>query len=143
MKRAIIMGIIISTGFAGVALGGDNPIADRKAIMKNTGAAADAGGAMLKGEVEFNLAAAQLILRTMNSTAHAVTYLFPEGSETGMETTAAPSIWSDPAGFQAIADKMAADSSAKVTDMDSFKAAFGATTASCGACHQGYRIKKN
>ncbi len=146
MKRAIALGLIISAGLTGAAIGGEDPTIDRQAIMKNVGAATGAAAAMVKGEADFNLAAAQLSLRTMNNAALALGYLFPAGSETGNETEASPKIWEDKAGFQAAADKFATDTGAtavaSVKDLDTFKAAFGAATANCGTCHKAYRVKK-
>lgn len=146
MKRVIALGLIISASLTGVAIGGEDPTIDRQAIMKNVGAATGAAAAMVKGEAEFNLAAAQFSLRTMNNAALAIGYLFPVGSETGNETRALPKIWEDKAGFQAVADKLATDTGAaaiaSVTDLDTFKVAFGAATANCNTCHNTYRAKK-
>lgn len=116
---------------------------DRQAVMKNVGAATGAGAKMAKGEVEFNAVAAQLVLKTMNSAALGFGLMFPEGSETGADTEASPAIWSDRAGFDAAAAKFVADTAANPTDLDSFRAAFGAATSNCGACHKAYRVKKN
>ena len=124
------------------ALAGGDPAVDRQALMKSIGAATGAGAKMMKGEVEFNAVAAQLVLKTMNAGANGFGYLFPAGSETGAETEASPKIWSDRAGFDTATAKFIADTSGNVTDMDSFKAAFGQATANCGSCHKAYRVKK-
>lgn len=128
-----------------VAHAADDPIATRKAIMSHVGAAARAGGNMMKGAAEFDAATAELVLRTMNAAALGFGELFPEGSETGGKTTASPKIWEDADGFKAALEKFAADTAsgvaAKPADLDSFKAAFGAAAANCGTCHQSYRIK--
>lgn len=138
---------IVASLAAGMALMSATAIAsgdvaqERQTLMGNVGAATGAGAKMVKGEVEFDAVAAQLVLRTMNTAGLAFGYMFPEGSETGAKTEAAPAIWSDRAGFDAAVNKFTADTSAKVTDLDSFKAAFGAATANCGACHKAYRVK--
>ena len=142
MNKAIMSiaaGLVLS---ATPALAGGDPAVDRQALMKNIGAATGAGAKMMKGEVEFNAVAAQLVLKTMNAGANGFGYLFPAGSETGAETEASPKIWSDRAGFDAATAKFIADTSGNVTDMDSFKAAFGQATANCGSCHKAYRVKK-
>lgn len=141
MKK-ILLATIIASGFAATALAASNPAKDRQLLMKNVGAAVGVGGKMAKGEMEFNAAAAQLVLKTFNAGAHGFGYLFPEGSETGEETEAAPAIWSDRAGFDAAIAKFAADTTGTVTDLDSFKAEFGKATANCGSCHKAFRIKK-
>jgi cytochrome c556 len=127
--------------FSASAIASGDVAKERQDLMKNVGAATGAGAAMVKGEVEFNAVAAQLVLRTMNNGGLAFGYMFPEGSEKGANTEAGPAIWSDRAGFDAAVNKFVADTSATVTDLDSFKAAFGAATANCGACHKAYRVK--
>ncbi len=97
----------------------------------------------MKGEMDFDPVAAQLTFNTMNAAANGYGYLFPEGSDSGNETEASPKIWEDKAGFDAAVAKFIADTKdIKITDMDSFKSAFGAATKNCGACHEAYRIKK-
>lgn len=138
MIRAVVLGAALSVCLAGTAISGD-PILDRQAMMKNTGAAAGAGGKIMKGEADFDLATAQLILKTMNNTALGFGYMFPAGSETGHKTRAAQAIWDDAAGFQAAVTQFVTDTSVQVTDEASFKAAFGAATKNCGTCHESYR----
>lgn len=142
MRRAVTVAMLTAIGFAGTAYAGD-PTIDRQTMMKNLGAATGAGAAMIKGEAEYDPVTAQLVLRTMHNTALGFPLMFPEGSETGNDTEALPVIWEDKAGFDAIAAKLADATSVQVTDMDSFKAAFGAATQNCGACHKTYRVMKN
>ena len=133
---------VLAAGLSVAANATDNPTGERQAMMKNVGAAIGMGSKMVKGELEFNSVAAQLVLKTMNTSALGFGYMFPEGSETGNETEASPAIWSDRAGFNAAVDKFAADTSVTVTDLASFKMAFGGAASNCGACHKAYRIKK-
>lgn len=142
MKKTLLTVFLVST-FAASAFAANNPAKDRQSIMKNVGAATGAAVKMVKGEAAFDLVAAQLALRTMNTGALAFGHLFPAGSETGEETEASPKIWSDRAGFDAATAKFVADTSGKITDEASFKMAFGAATSNCGACHKAYRVKKN
>jgi cytochrome c556 len=72
--------------------------------------------------------------------------LFPKGTETGGDTKALPTIWSDPAGFQKIAlalgaaaTKLATD--AKAGNTDEVAADAKALGEQCGACHKTYRAK--
>ena len=143
MKRSTALALLLSAGLVGTTYAAD-PSADRQNIMKNVGAATGVGGKMMKGEMDFDPVTAQLIFNTMNAAANGYGYLFPEGSETGNETEASPKIWEDRAGFDAAVAKFAADTSGiQITDMDSFKAAFGAATKNCGSCHEAFRVKKN
>ncbi len=129
------------------AVAEQDPIQTRKAIMSNVGAAAGAAGAMVRGQVDYNPRVAQLAMRTIMSSALAFTHYFPEGSETGQMTEAAPKIWEDFATFETISADMALAAEQAVVaakgDLDSFRPAFAAVGRSCGACHEDFRIKKN
>nr|WP_047580927.1 cytochrome c [Methylobacterium sp. ZNC0032] len=121
-----------------------NPIAERKDAMKAVGAATREGAAMAKGEVAFDAAKAQAIFKTYADAAKKMPTLFPDSSKTGGETTAAPKIWEDQAGFKAAFAKFETDAAAgaSVANLDGFRTAFGAATKNCGTCHEVYRIKK-
>jgi cytochrome c556 len=71
--------------------------------------------------------------------------LFPAGSDKG-ETKAAPTIWSDNAGFQKAAMNLSAAgetlaTAAKSGDAAAAAAAFKGVGEACGACHKEYRLK--
>ena len=61
--------------------------------------------------------------------------------------TADPKIWDRMDDFKARLAKLGDDAKAadaKVTDLDSFKAAFGNMGKNdCGSCHETYRVKKD
>ena len=125
----------------------NDPIANRQAAMKNVGAAMRVAAGMVKGKIAYEGVAAEMAMRVMNSTAAGLTSLFPDGTQTGGDTEAAPKIWEDKAGFDAatatfLKASAAAAEAAKKGEAD-FKAAFGAVAKNCKACHQDYRIKKN
>ena len=71
--------------------------------------------------------------------------LFPDSAKTGGETTAAPKIWEDQAGFKTalrqVRDRGVAAGTA-AADLAGFRTAFGDVTKNCGTCHEAYRIKK-
>ena len=148
MKRvitALACGACIAVATAAVAA--DDPIANRQAIMKNVGAATGVLGKMAKGEMEFDAIQANLAMRAINNAAIGFVYLFPEGSETGGETEAAPKIWEDMAGFIAKSRDMesvtAEAIAAPAGSLDDLKAQLGKLGATCQACHEGFRIKKS
>lgn len=121
-----------------------NPIAERQQAMKSVSAAAREGAAIAKGDVAFDATKAQAVFKTFADTAKKMPALFPDSSKTGGETTAAPKIWEDQAGFKVAFAKFEADATAgaNVTDLAGFRTAFGAATKNCGACHESYRVKK-
>jgi cytochrome c556 len=145
MMRIILATAAVGIGATIVMAQGD-PIATRKETMKGVGEATKVGTAMAKGEAPFDAAKARQIFTVYGVAAKRMPTLFPENSKTGGETTAAPKIWEDMAGFKARFDKLEADSAAAATatnDLDSFKTSFGNVTKNCGGCHETYRIKKS
>ena len=120
-----------------------NPISERRDAMKAVGAATRDGAAIAKGEAAFDAAKVQAIFKTYADAAKKVPTLYPADSKTGGETTAAPKIWEDQAGFKAAFVKFEADAAAVGTaaDVAAFRTAFGNATKNCGSCHEVYRIK--
>lgn len=144
MRKLVIA--ISTLAFAGSAAFAD-PILDRQALMKERGKIVGGLSKVAKGEEPFDAAAVLTQLQALQANAEKfdVDALFPKGSDTG-DTTAGPKIWEDTAGFKAAEDKYLADVKAAVAgapaDADALKAQVGTLGSDCGACHQGYRVKK-
>ncbi|NIL95300.1 MAG: cytochrome c [Woeseiaceae bacterium] len=122
----------------------DDPRHERHELMESVGEAAKPVGEMLKGEAEFD---ADTLLQSLNvwkDVGGQFGGLFPEGSETGMGTEAAPAIWEDRAGFEkALAKWQAAVDGAIEAGPDSLEAAkpvIGPVFEACKGCHDNYRI---
>lgn len=130
-----------STAFA-------DPIADRKALMKERGKLVGTLAPMVKGEKPFDAAVATAALKGLSENAQKfdADVLFPAGSETGGETAALPAIWQEMPAFKAAAEKFRVDVAAAVAanpqDLDALKTQFNAVTTNCGACHEKFRMKK-
>jgi cytochrome c556 len=121
-------------------------IAERKDIMDGVGNATRTGTQMVRGQAPFDLDAARNVLATYVNAAQVMPTLFPPGTETGGETSAAPSIWEDRAGFEQKFEAWGAEVSAvsgSVQDLQSFTASFGTATGSCRDCHEEYRVRTN
>jgi len=146
MIRAVFVTAAVALGVS-IAVAQQDPIAARKALMKANGDEAKIGAAMAKGEQPFDLAAARKIFATFEDAAAKMPSLFPPNSKTGGETAARPEIWENMEDLKARFAKFGADAKdaeGKVTDLDSFKAAFGAIGKNdCGGCHEKYRVKKS
>jgi cytochrome c556 len=131
----------------GFAVAQQDPIAARKALMKANGDQAKIGAAMIKGEAPFDLEKAHKIFATFEDAAAKAPALFPDNTKTGGDTAADLKIWENMEDFKARFAKFAADAKdagGKVTDLASFKAAFGSIGKNdCGGCHEHYRIKKS
>lgn len=136
----------VSATIAGTAILAADPVHERHELMENVGKAAKAGGAMLKGEAEFDAGRAEMILRSMHNASLGFGYMFPDGA-TNDESEASPKIWEDRAGFEAklASFQEAADAALKTppADLEAFKQAFGSVTKTCKGCHESYRVKKD
>jgi cytochrome c556 len=144
MIRTVLAVAALALGVSVAAA--QDPIAARRALMKNNGDQAKAGVAMIKGEAPFDLAKAQAILAAFQDTATKAPALFPDNSKTGGDTAADPKIWDNKTDFNAKMAKFGDDSkaaAASVKDLDTFKAAFPTVGKNCGGCHELYRIKKS
>jgi len=122
-----------------------DPIADRKALMKERGGLVGQIAPIAKGEQPFDAAKVAEVFAALqvNAEKYDVDALFPADSKTG-DTKASPKIWDDMAGYKAAAEKFKIDATAaaaaKPQDIDAFRTEFGKVTANCGACHQAWRL---
>ncbi len=148
MKKISILLLAGSAILATSAMAAEDPIATRKAMMQNVSAATKMGGAMLKGQMEYDPAAGQLVLRVLNQAALGIGELFPKGTETGGESTASAKVWEDMAGFKAALAKFQTDTASELMkpeeteffDKESFAGAFVNVTKNCASCHKVYRL---
>ena len=143
MLRFLLTGAAVACIVTAVVAQAD-PIAHRKQVMKNVGAATKLGGEMAKGEKPFDLAEAQKVLKTYADAAASFHTYFPDDSRTGGQTTAAPKIWETPADFRSQFEAWAKDidkAAADTRDLPTFRASFGTVTKACKSCHDSYRIK--
>lgn len=144
MIRPIVAALVLAASVTAVAAQQD-PIAERKALMKGNGQQAAAGAAMVKGEAPFDLAKAKGVFAAIEGASGKIAALFPPTSKTGGDTLALPKIWDSKADFDARAAKLGTDAKAageSVKDLDTFKAAFGGVMKNCVSCHEEYRMKK-
>ncbi|ADZ71397.1 c-type cytochrome [Polymorphum gilvum] len=149
MRKTIFAGAVLALSAPAVLAAGD-PVAVRKATMQSVGAAAAVSGAMMKGELAYSPAVGKAAIATMNAAALSFGAFFPEGSDLDGDTTAAPKIWEDMAGFEATLAKFAEVTGAAAAaagkdgpaDLDAFKAAMGPVMASCKTCHETYRVQR-
>src|SRR4051794_11226699 len=145
MNRTVLAVAAIAIGITAVAAQSD-PIATRRATMKEVGAQTKTGGGMAKGEIPYDQTKAQTIFATYVEAAAKMPNLFPPSSKSGGDTAALPAIWDNKADFDAKFAKFGADAKqaqASVKDLDTFKGAFTGVTKNCGGCHETYRAKKS
>lgn len=148
MKR-LVLAFSVAALSASAVMAADDPIAVRKALMQNAGAAAGVAGAMMKQELEYSPVVAKAAIVALNATAQAYGDFFPAGSESGGNSTASPKIWEDAAGFSAAVAKFQGDVGAALqaagkdgpADLAAFQAAIGPVFANCKSCHEGFRVQ--
>lgn len=139
----LVSGLLLSTA----VLANNNVIEQRQDLMERTGDAAKVIGDMLKEEAPFDAAAAMAALEVLDETAAQAGDLFPVGSETGNDTEARSTIWSDPEGFeQALLDFGTAVDNAIAANPASLADLGDAATPvfkTCKGCHEDYRVEKD
>ena len=114
-------------------------------LESNVGDAAKVIGGMLKGERPYDADAFMGAIEVFQDASLEFGELFPPGTETGMGTEAAPAIWEDRAGFDAVLfewqDAIAAAIDANPESLDEAKPVAGPVFKSCKNCHDSYRIE--
>ncbi len=131
---------------AGIAIAAQNPIGERKQLMKDNGEATKLVTAMLKGEKPYDAKQAETAMKYINASIAKFVALFPKGSETGDDTAAKPEIWTNKAEFESIAKQLdavtAKAAAAAPGGLDSFKTAMAEVGKTCKACHEKFRLEK-
>jgi len=145
MLKILLTVTLSALCLATVAMADTNPILERQDLMKDTRDAAKVIGGMIKEEQPFDAQAAMAAFETWKKTATTAGDLFPEGSETGNDTEAKSTIWTDRAGFDSkLADfgaRVDAAIAAKPENLEALKAAAGPVFKACKACHEEYRVE--
>ena len=142
MKRIVLAVAVVALGVTAVVAQSD-PLAARKALMKENGNQSRIAREMIEGKQPFDLAKAKAVLTTFAAVHDKGKNLWPDNSKSG-DTASLPAIWENKADFEAKLAKLSADAKAKdagVKDLDSFKAAMADIGKDCGGCHNTYRKK--
>lgn len=142
IKRIALAAALAGLGVTAVVAQSD-PLAARKALMKENGAQSRVAREMIEGKQPFDLAAAQKVLATFAAVDDKGKSLWPATSKDG-DTASLPAVWENKADFDAKLAKLSSDAKAaqgKVKDLDSFKAVMGDIGKDCGGCHNTYRKK--
>ena len=146
MRTSIVLAVGLSVLAMSAVVAQTDPIAARKALMKENGKQSGIARAMIEGKEPFDLAKGKAVLANFAGVHDKGKNLWPDNSKSGGDTASLPAIWENKADFEAKLAKLSADAKAKdagVKDLDSFKAAFPGLTKNCGGCHETYRAKKS
>lgn len=146
MSRFFVCSILSICFFSSAALAGSDPIEKRQQLMEDTRDAAKVIGGMLKQERPFDAGAAMDSFKVWKETAEKAGDLFPEGSDTGHDTEAKATIWTDRDGFnqkmEEFATRVDAAIAASPDSLEALNAAAGPVFKACKGCHEGYRVEK-
>jgi cytochrome c556 len=128
-----------------IAVADSDPREVRHEIMEGVGDAAKPVGEMLKGEAAFDAATLEASLQTFLEASENFGEHFPAGTETGMDTLAAPAIWEDRAGFDAalakLNDAVETAIAANAQTLDEARPVMGPVFDACKNCHDTYRLE--
>jgi cytochrome c556 len=146
--KAIAAAVLVAgMGVTSVFAAGEGTHDARVALMKKVGGATGALAAIAKGDKPYDAEAIKVALTTISETAK----IFPDQFKAGTETSAkdpeaSPKIWENMDDFKARAAKLGTDANALLAQLPADAGGVGAGLkvlgASCGGCHQIYRIKK-
>jgi cytochrome c556 len=142
MKRVVLAVAIVALGVTAVIAQSD-PIAARKALMKENGNQSRIAREMIEGKQPFDLAKAHAVLANFAGASDKGKNLWPANSKDG-DTASLPAVWENKADFEAKLAKLSSDAKAQdagVKDLDTFKAAMAEVGKNCGGCHNTYRKK--
>ncbi|MCX7325541.1 MAG: cytochrome c [Hyphomicrobiales bacterium] len=137
MRRLVIFAAATLVAATAAFAQNADAIKQRREAMR---AIAQAGGdpfKMMRGELPFNMAPVQAVLKAIQDNAGKFKAGFPDDSKTGA-TEATAKVWEARAEFNAIIDKWAADAkltAAAITDEATFKVEYPKLASTCGSCH--------
>jgi cytochrome c556 len=142
MKRAIAAIFVLTAAVTAIAQ--SDPIATRKALMKENDQNAVIVVRMMRGMAPFDAAKVDAAFAQWADTAQKLPGLFPDSSKTGQKTRASSKIWVTKADFDAKAaafGKVVAENRNKAkASLDGLRGAIPAVANSCDACHKNYRL---
>lgn len=147
MKLKVVLSAVtaICLGVSAAIAAGE-PQAVRQDEMKKVGGAMGTLGGIAKGEKPYDAEAVKAALTTLAEVGKTFPDHFPAGSETGMDSEAAPAIWQNMDDFKAKSAKLTAAAEAQLAALPADQAGVGAAMqaigGTCGDCHQTYRLKK-
>lgn len=150
MRKILLTTAVLGISFSGLALAQTVTMKPTDIIAARQGGMAVVGG--LAEAMKAGVASGAEVkpfaegAAAMAKWGKQYTNLYPDGTQTGLDTKAKPEIWSDRAGFEkadaafvASAEKL--EEAAKSGDKTTFAAAFKDVGGTCGGCHRNYKAR--
>lgn len=145
VRNSLVTGAFALLLFIPQAWGSESVQEQRHELMETARDAAKAIGGMLKGEAPFDAAVVMESFAAWENVAAKAGDLFPEGSETGYDTEAKETIWTDREGFdlalETFAESVTNAVMAEPQNVEELNAAAGPVFKSCKSCHEDYRVE--
>lgn len=151
--RMILAHLALAAGLAAAAVPAsaqfakpEDAVKYRQSALSVMGAHFGRIGAMANGRVPFDAKVAAENAELVATLSKLPWAAFGPGTDKVGNTKAKPEIWAEPAKFKEANEKMMGEATklaaaAKTGNLDALKTAFGATAASCKACHDAYRAQ--
>ncbi len=138
--KTLVLGLIMVGGIAlAQSKAADPDVNARQTLMQGNGGAAGLLGAMIKGEKEFDAAAAEAAKQTLITNAADIPTKFANNAA-DPEAHAKPEVWTNLEDFAAKAAALGTAAAAlDATSLDGIKAGMGAIGGACKDCHMTYK----
>jgi len=124
---------------------GESPIEQRQELMEQTRDALKPLIGMTRGQVDFNADTVRESLEVFANTANEAPNYFPVGSETGFETEARATVWTDREGFDMAFMRFAAAveeaQDANIDSLETMEPELQKILKTCKGCHDDYRVE--
>jgi cytochrome c556 len=141
MIRTVLAMTAIAVGVTAVMAQSD-PIAQRRALMKENNKHLGSLNKMVRGEEPFDATKVTAAFANWTDTAAKLPPLFVSSPPAGADTRALPKVWENKPDFDnklAAWSKAVADNKDKGKTLDELKGSFASVNNACNNCHELYR----
>jgi cytochrome c556 len=140
-RRVLLAASVASVVFAGQASAAGDPVADRRAAMKQLGLQMRDVTPYSNGKAAYDPAKVKVLMTGLAANAKRLQGLFPASSATDPQSKALPAVWQKRADFdKRMAEVVKAATTAQnAQTLEAFKPAYATLATSCKGCHDAYR----
>ena len=145
IRLGLVVAVAVTATMAFGHSGATGVVKERMDAMSSIAENLKSVNQMLRGSADYDEAAVRDAMQAISDHAAMLPHQFPEGTDAA-PSEAAPSIWTDPDGFNAIfadLELTAAEVAALAGDPAAVQQGFGAVAKTCKACHADYRIDRD
>ena len=143
--KATIVAVCLTATAVMAHQGATGVVKQRMDAMSDIAANLKSVNQMLRGSLDYDAESVRNAMQAISDHAAMLPHQFPEGTDAA-PSEAAPSIWTDPDGFNAIFSELEMSAAELVTmaeDPDAVQQGFRSVAKTCKACHEDYRIDRD